>query len=37
VEATFDFFKDLPKREEDWPDGLAAEISEYTADFKKHD
>lgn len=37
MEATFDFFKDLPKREEDWPEGLAAEISEYTADFQKHD
>lgn len=37
MEATFDFFKDLPKREEDWPDGLAEEIANYTEDFKKHD
>jgi hypothetical protein len=36
-EATFDFFKDLPKREEDWPDGLREEIAGYTDDFKKHD
>lgn len=36
MDATFDFFKDLPKKEEDWPEGLAVEISEYTADFEKH-
>ena len=34
--AEFEFLKDLPQRDSDWPDGLVNEIKAYTAAFKEH-
>ena len=36
VETEFEFLKDLPQRDSDWPDGLVNEIKSYTAAFKEH-
>lgn len=37
MDGTFDFLKDLPQREDDWPTELRQEIAAYTKDFEDHD